>query len=175
MEKSIDVVRSLIRFFNGEIIGSYMFVEKGLLKEKDINDIDVQVNKSVIDNVQRYLEDKGYTQKKTRGNQLGYTRKTGTLWEIIPSLVFTKEGKTTIHIKEKTDDVWSIPNLIKSKTERGKHSDYVQLLKVFDKLSKENLWYYRSNTLGLYATYSLDKIPDDKKMFFFRLEKRGVE
>jgi len=110
---SEQIVKNLQRYFNAKIIGSYIFVEKGMLKIDDINDIDVIVHPDNIENVYKYLEDFGYKQTiRMRDGD------------------FEKKNELRIDVVKSVKNVFSVATLIAEKFKRGSETDIEQLLKI---------------------------------------------
>lgn len=122
----MDIIQKLKNYFNAQIVGSYIFVENGLLSIDDINDIDVNVKGDAENNVRRFLEDEGYNETSKPHQYRGYEQVPG-------SLMFSKEGKKLIHVLLQNDlKVYSISELIAKKYERNQKSDLEQLQKVIE-------------------------------------------
>lgn len=72
-----DLISVLKRYFKGEVVGSYHFVELGLLDDIDINDIDIVINIKHANAVKELLKDydyKEYSANKYDGFDITYSR-----------------------------------------------------------------------------------------------------
>lgn len=129
MEKTSD---EIVKYFKGTYIGSYLFVQRGLLTLNDINDFDIAVELETLPQIYSYLEDKKYEKKKLLRNVLNYPTDRN-------HIVFSKDGYKPIHlfIKGKDFQVKGIYDIIAMKLRRKLTSDYDQVLKVIDNLRKE--------------------------------------
>jgi hypothetical protein len=127
MEKNGNIYNASVvgakieRFFNGNVIGSFLLLKDGLSPEL-INDLDIAIYKSNYLKVQEYLEDLGYSETKKGYVSKGYGMFNG-------SLVFTKENEIPIHLCFKNEDfkLYSFKELIGEKFLRSNESDIKQL------------------------------------------------
>ena len=116
---SIKIVRTAEQLFGGKLIGSYLFVEDGLLDLEDVNDIDLAIQEGILGGVVNYLRDEGYT------NPVGYH--------------FHKEGQKTIQLVPHRDSFniyTDLPQLVKVKYERASKTDLKQLVKIVSRYEK---------------------------------------
>ena len=112
----------ITRYFEANIVGSYLLVRAGLMPKDMVNDIDINICQKCEENVRRFLVDNGYKETKPPQKQPGYQTIAG-------SNLYTKERETNIHIlvTPTLETVYSIPELIASKFERGTLNDLHQL------------------------------------------------
>ena len=127
-KNELSIVKNLINYFNAKVIGSYLFVQDGLLKVDDTNDIDFLVEKSKKENVRKFLNDNGYKETQIPYSRTGYEYREG-------SFIFEKENNPTIDIticnrsKEKFE-VKELHEVFGLKFKRGTKSDFIQLSKI---------------------------------------------
>ncbi|HLS53630.1 MAG TPA: hypothetical protein VK031_06635 [Tissierellaceae bacterium] len=121
------MVELLKRYFHVEVIGSYLFFEKGLLDE--VNDIDILVNRDYIKQVVSFLEDNGY--KRSNHSEHTYNHDKSSRVRRNKHYQLVKGGKTTVHlIQSDTDRVTDLPDIIKYKYERGTNTDLRQIIEI---------------------------------------------
>lgn len=128
----MDTHELLVRYFKCRIIGSFLFVQEGLLSSDTVNDIDINVVDHQISKVRTFLSDHGYIETKPAYQQRGYADFEG-------SKVFTKQGHLNIHLLPTNDllNVYSLGELIAKKYDRGLIDDLKQLeLVITSKLQK---------------------------------------
>lgn len=120
-----NIQTQICKYFNGRIIGSYMFVTQKLLTEDQVNDIDIMVSSVTVQNVRRFLNDNGYKETDPYRQERGYAPFDG-------SKVFIKDGFKPIHLLDtrETLTVFTIGELIASKYDRKSKSDIDQLQSV---------------------------------------------
>lgn len=130
MKSSRDLVeKELIPFFGAKTIGSFNLISDGL-KYEAINDIDILLKPSINAGIQQhpeirsYLKSKGFSEKKSpTHNGSSYQNFDGNYY------FESKEYDKPIHILvNKDDNVNSNSWIVKSKYERGRKTDFQQLL-----------------------------------------------
>ena len=122
-----EIIQDLRRYFNADIIGSYTFVELGLLSKVD--DIDFCTPSGNIDN---FLKDRGYTVAYRDVYFLDINSKQ-TL-----ATKYVREGYIPLHrlyIKRK-DIVTDEHEVLAYKLKRGRLRDLVQVREIVDNLIK---------------------------------------
>jgi hypothetical protein len=126
MKSSQDIAKRIKKYFNVEYIGSYILVQKKLLKEEDIYDIDIMCTKSTAENIRLFLEDEGFIETRKPIIHKGYA-------DIEGSWVFKNdEYNLPIHIciAGSGVSVWSVKGIIGEKYERHNSHDLEQLGKI---------------------------------------------
>lgn len=129
MKKSILVVGQLEKYFGAKIIGSYLFVEADLLKEEDVNDIDIIADHSSasVNRMKVYLTDAGFTAEdvKTRDSIYSAEILVRTKWS-------NSEYDKVIDMNyfKALPTVYTIPELVQAKFKSGRADDLKQLAMV---------------------------------------------
>lgn len=155
-----EIIQNLKKYFNAEIIGSYLLYEIGLLKYNEINDIDVQIPKESLKNAYQYLNDIGYKQTEKQGKQIGYEHGK-CIFEILPQGDFKQTNFLNIDVVEKTQSQFTIPTLIAEKFKRAKNSDFKQIAIIASRkidVDFMKLQHHKDTTIGLYA---IDRNPTE--------------
>lgn len=150
MKKTINVVKDLIRYFDAVVIGSQLFVDKGLLSEEDINDIDIAATgdeKGMF----KYLSDLGFTKTDlTTGapynKAIARTKWTHTDYDKVIDVNYFNHKPS----------VFKIPELVKAKFESGRVDDLKQLSMVMFNAGGNSLMSYRD-----LQDFYLNNMPND--------------
>lgn len=120
---SEKTVEKLQRYFNVKTIGSYLFVQKGLLTTDDISDIDILVqDDEQVKVIRKFLKDERYKETESPSDDgYGHVSKGSRLFE--------KEGELQIHlIIDK--EVLDLEDVISTKYKRGLKKDLKQIIKI---------------------------------------------
>lgn len=155
-KKSIEIVHQLERYFNATVIGSYLFVRGGLLKEEDVNDIDIAVVRKTdqLDSVKKYLEDNGFQPQDITGfDHNRYTHVTKRTKFTHPE--YDKE--IDLNYFDKNPKVYDTPTLIANKFSLSGKGDLEQLMKVILHKGKSDMEVFKRMYNELY-----DEVEDEK-------------
>lgn len=151
-------------YFKVDIIGSYMLLLDGYIKEHQCNDIDLACDDSNIDGLREYLGDLGYKEDLGQGKQIGYDSERGSaIWKIIHLGIFKKDGAKNIHvvIKDRDYKLLSIPELLSYKLKRGSKNDYLHIAEFAS--WKHDQRFYTDLANGYDSTRGLHCIDKDPK------------
>lgn len=124
MSKTVEVTEKILAYFNAKIVGSYLFVKADLLKESDINDVDIIVHEEVAKLLRNFLKDQGYKETEPPENiqYQGWTK---------GSFIFEYPNEPNIHIiTNKQLEVYPLEEIIMNKYERGEKKDFEQIIKI---------------------------------------------
>lgn len=133
MKKSKEVVDQLIRYFGAKVIGTQLLVDAQLLSEDDTNDIDIAAVKDfeTTYRIHKFLIDLGFVDEDVLEKESIYsatvvkrTKFSNPEYDKIIDVNYFKNNPT----------IYSIPELIKMKFERGSVDDIRQLsMAIFNK------------------------------------------
>lgn len=128
--KNLKTAFEILDYFSGNLIGSILFVEKGLLPLEEIDDIDILINESNKIGARKYLNDKGYKETELPYSRPAYAFREG-------SLIFKKKGEITIDLCIGDNKVFTLSELVEAKFKRGTIDDFTQLEKVMRESLKQ--------------------------------------
>lgn len=119
-KKTTELIDQLRSYFGATVIGSYLFVDSGLLSEEDINDIDIVPRAGRLGDTGRFLEDNNFiSSDKIRYTSAEYDKPIDVLTTLV--------GQPT-----------NVDDLVKFKFNRGYLDDLRQLKKVVENKINKN-------------------------------------
>ena len=135
MKTTYDFANDLINYFNAKFIGSILFVEEGLLELKDVNDIDLLIDKKDLHNIYKYLIDNNFLINNNLKQIIYYE-------QFSKNIICTLSHKDLkIHLcvvdNLKNQSIFDIYTLISNKLKRGDEKDFKQIKKIIEILEND--------------------------------------
>ncbi len=135
MKTTYDFANDLINYFNAKFIGSILFVEEGLLELKDVNDIDLLIDKKDLHNIYKYLIDNNFLINNNLKQIISYE-------QFSKNIICTLSHKDLkIHLcvvdNLKNQSIFDIYTLISNKLKRGDEKDFKQIKKIIEILEND--------------------------------------